>query len=449
MSENGDCNGASGEKRKAEENGDEGAKKCKINVEAGILLFSGATDWKEVGRKAGDIVKSKNTQWSPVRLDALKDIKVRAVNKGSISPFCFAITEDGEVYAWGRNEKGQLGLGDTVDRKVPTLIEELTGYDITEIATGKNHTLFLTSEGKVLVSGDNSSGQCGVGKGSKELTKPKLMSHSGPDVVHVACGGEFSAIVDEEGNIYTCGLPEYGQLGHNDDGKFMQKANKIEFRNEYVPKQVLIFVEKDTKNKEVIPLPAPKITKISCGLNHTVAIDDKFKAYSWGFGGYGRLGHAETADEMVPRLISALSGPRRGIADVVCGQQFNVAVAEIPGLVHMWGAYTAGKEANMYPKQIYDLSGWNIRGVACNTKGWLVMADENIIAAMPSPCHGELAMGTIKKSSAKPTIVDTLEDLHVIQLGAGPAHSLFICRDDDAKDHEALEQFPVLDQSDD
>lgn len=449
MSENGASNGANGEKRKAEENGDNGAKKGKIDSEAGILLFSGATDWKEVGRKGGELVNSKNTQWSPVRLEALKDIKVRAVNKSCISPFCFAITEDGEVYAWGRNEKGQLGLGDTDDRKVPTLIEELTGYDITEISSGKNHTLFLTSEGKVLVCGDNSHGQCGVGKAPSQITKPKLMSYSGPDVVHVAAGAEFSVILDEAGNIYSCGLPEYGQLGHNDDGKFMQKANKIEFRCEYIPKQVLVFVEKDTKNKEVTPLPTPKIKKISCGANHTVAIDDKFKAYSWGFGGYGRLGHAETNDELVPRMIQALNGPRRGISDVVCGQQFNVAVAEIPGLVHMWGAYTPGKEANMYPKQIYDLSGWNIRGVACNTKGWMVMADESIIAAMPSPCYGELAMGTTKKSSAKPTMVDTLEDLHVIALGAGPAHTLIICRDNDEKDHKALEKFSLLEQSDD
>lgn len=449
MSENGDCNGANGEKRKAEENGDAGAKKGKIDAEAGILLFSGATDWKEVGRKAQDIVNSKNTQWSPVRLDALKDIKIRAVNQGCISPFCFAITEDGEVYAWGRNEKGQLGLGDTDDRKVPTLIEDLTGHDIIEVASGKQHTLFLTSEGKVLVSGDNSSGQCGVGKTPSLISKPKLMSYSGPDVVHVSCGAEFSMILDEAGNIYSCGLPQYGQLGHNDDGKFMQKANKIEFRYEYLPKQVQVFVEKDTKAKEVTPLPTPKITKISCGANHTVAIDDKFKAYSWGFGGYGRLGHAETADEMVPRIIQALNGPRRGISGIVCGQQFNVAVAEIPGLVHMWGSYTPGKEANMYPKQIYDLSGWNIRGVACNTKGWIVMADDQIIAAMPSPCYGELAMGTIKKSSAKPTIIDSLEDNYILQVGAGPSHSLFIVRDNNEKDHKALEKFSVLEQSDD
>ena len=60
-----------------------------------------------------------------------------------------------------------------------------------------------------------------------------------------------------------------------------------------------LWVEKDAKSKEVTPLPAPKIIKISCGPNHTVAVDENKKVFSWGFGGYGRLGHSETADELV------------------------------------------------------------------------------------------------------------------------------------------------------
>lgn len=81
----------------------------------------------------------------------------------------------------------------------------------------------------------------------------------------------------------------------------MQKANKVEFRCEYSPKQVrllllcscccyyfhatlllllpqvTVWVEKDTKAKEVTPFPLPVIKKISCGPNHTVAIDENHK----------------------------------------------------------------------------------------------------------------------------------------------------------------------------
>lgn len=84
-------------------------------------------------------------------------------------------------------------------------------------------------------------------------------------------------------------------------------------RYEYAPLKIPLFVEKDSKSKEITPLPTPKIIKIACGPNHTVAVDDNCKAYSWGFGGYGRLGHAETSDELVPRLIKYLDQKNRGV----------------------------------------------------------------------------------------------------------------------------------------
>jgi hypothetical protein len=44
---------------------------------SGIVLFSGATDWDEVGRKTTSLPRSKNTIWSPKRLAALADVKVK------------------------------------------------------------------------------------------------------------------------------------------------------------------------------------------------------------------------------------------------------------------------------------------------------------------------------------------------------------------------------------
>eukprot|EP00092_Neocalanus_flemingeri_P012381 GFUD01013349.1.p1 GENE.GFUD01013349.1~~GFUD01013349.1.p1 ORF type:complete len:457 (-),score=135.52 GFUD01013349.1:130-1500(-) len=454
MAENGHengTNGATAEKRKAEngENGDNRngvAKREKL--EGGTLLFSGATDWKQVGRKGGDLVKSANTQWSPVRLEALKDINIVSVNKGSSSAFCMAIADDGHVYAWGRNEAGQLGLGDSKDRFVPTLVTDITGYDVVEVATGKSHCLFLTSCGKVLAAGSNEQGQCGQGRKTGSLETPKLVVHDGADITSVACGADFSVLLDTEGKVWTFGHPENGTLGHNDDGKFMQKANKVEFRCEYSPLQVKVWLEKDTKAKEVTPHPVPNIKKISCGPNHTVAVDENKKVYSWGFGGYGRLGHSETADELVPRLIKYLDGKNRGLRDVFCGASFNLGLSEIPGMVNMWGIYTPQKEANMYPKAIQDLSGWNVRSIACNTKGWMAAADDAVIACMPSPCSGELGTGEKKKSSAQPCIVDTLEGCYVLRLGAGPAHSLYIVRNQTDAEKTRLNKFEVIDQSD-
>jgi alpha-tubulin suppressor-like RCC1 family protein len=311
---------------------------------------------------------------------------------------------------------------------VPTLVTAISGYEVIEVASGKSHTLFLTSCGKVFAAGSNDNGQCGQGRKTANLEIPKVVPHEGPDIISVAAGAEFSVMLDKEGKVWTFGHPENGTLGHNDDGKFMQKANKVEFRCEFSPKQVMVWVEKDTKAKEVTHLPQPTIKKISCGPNHTVAVDVNNKAYSWGFGGYGRLGHSETADELVPRLIKYLDGKNRGVKDVVCGAAFNMGISEIPGMVNMWGIYTTSKEANMYPKPVQDLSGWSVRSIACSTKGWTVACDDSVIACQPSPCYGELGNGDKKKSSAAPCMVDTLDGLHVIKVGAGPAHTIYIVR---------------------
>jgi alpha-tubulin suppressor-like RCC1 family protein len=55
-----------------------------------------------------------------------------------------------------------------------------------QVATGKAHSLFLTSEGQVLACGSNSAGQCGVGKGKDTITSPQLISYSGPNIIQVS-----------------------------------------------------------------------------------------------------------------------------------------------------------------------------------------------------------------------------------------------------------------------
>ena len=55
-----------------------------------------------------------------------------------------------------------------------------------QVATGKAHSLFLTTEGQVLACGSNSAGQCGVGKGKESVTSPQLISYLGPSIVQVS-----------------------------------------------------------------------------------------------------------------------------------------------------------------------------------------------------------------------------------------------------------------------
>ena len=79
-----------------------------------------------------------------------QDVNVKSVHSGPVSCHTFAVTKDGRVFAWGRNEKSQLGLGHQKDVYCPKLIDELTGHKIVSAAVGRNHSLFLTGKDKDL-----------------------------------------------------------------------------------------------------------------------------------------------------------------------------------------------------------------------------------------------------------------------------------------------------------
>lgn len=301
--------------------------------------------------------------YTPHRIASLQGIRIRMVVAGCSAAHLFVISTEGKVYSWGRNEKGQLGHGDTERKDKPSPVESLFSMNIVDGAVGKNHTIFLTDRGRMLSCGDNKMGQLGLGHQSNHVPSPTLVAHSGPPIKKIACGGEFTMAVDIRGNLYSFGHPEYGQLGHNTDGKYFITSNKLAYNCELKPRKVAVFIEK-SRDGTVTPVLDVEIEQIACGVNHTLAVDSNKRLYTWGFGGYGRLGHAEPKNELVPRLVKAFQGPNQGVTQIQCGSQFSLAVG-CAGQLYMWGQQKPTGEATMYPKPVQDLSGWNVRSIGC------------------------------------------------------------------------------------
>ncbi|NXI56311.1 RCC2 protein, partial [Chloroceryle aenea] len=256
--------------------------------------------------------------WGPHRYGCLSGIQVRSVVSGPCAAHSLLITAEGKLWSWGRNEKGQLGHGDTKRVEAPKLIEVLGGEAIVLAACGRNHTLALTESGSVFAFGENKMGQLGLGNQTDAVPSPTQIMYNGQPITKLACGAEFSMIMDCKGNLYSFGCPEYGQLGHNSDGKFIARAQRIEYDCELVPRRVAIFIEK-TKDGQILPVPNVVVRDVACGANHTLVLDSQKRVFSWGFGGYGRLGHAEQKDEMVPRLVKLFDFPGRGAAQIYAG----------------------------------------------------------------------------------------------------------------------------------
>lgn len=74
------------------------------------------------------------------------------------------------------------------------------------------------------------------------------------------------------GTLWTWGHPEHGQLGHNSEGSYLERAGKVNFDFVYTPTKVVLFVEKDPRSKASTPVLGVSIKDVTCGINHTVSI---------------------------------------------------------------------------------------------------------------------------------------------------------------------------------
>ncbi len=117
------------------------------------------------------------------------------------------------MYAWGDNNRGQLGDGTTTNRTTPTLVTALSGQTVTAVAGVVYHSFALTSTGAVYAWGYNSSGQLGDGTTTNRSTPTLVTALSGQTVTAVAGGDSHSLALTSTGAVYALGDNWAGQLG--------------------------------------------------------------------------------------------------------------------------------------------------------------------------------------------------------------------------------------------
>lgn len=152
------------------------------------------------------------------------------------------LTASGTVYTWGSGSHGQLGQGSVVSEDEPQAVEALWGVPVNHVSAGGWHSACIGAGGDLYIWGWNESGQIGLpSKGVKDESqkgqstgKDELAVNKGeenvfisiqafPALVDVAemceirkvsCGSRHTAVTTSTGNLYTWGWGHYGQLGH-------------------------------------------------------------------------------------------------------------------------------------------------------------------------------------------------------------------------------------------
>ncbi|KAM3960115.1 RCC1 domain-containing protein 1 [Aphomia sociella] len=144
---------------------------------------------------------------------------------------CMLLTDTGRVYTWGNGRRLQLGHGDLENLDLPTEIEALAGIKIIKISAGGWHSLALSEFGDLYAWGWNDTGQLGIkyDVNNKENSQTEdLKSYALPTVVdlyneknqHInlnvkdmACGTRHTAVLLEDNSVWAAGSNKYGQLG--------------------------------------------------------------------------------------------------------------------------------------------------------------------------------------------------------------------------------------------
>jgi len=127
---------------------------------------------------------------------------------------------DGSLWAMGKNYSGQLGDGTASSFNTVNVPEEIVSTNVIAIAAGGNHSLFLKRDGSLWAMGNNQFGQLGDGlyntNGSTSTlglgtNRPQQIVTS--NVTAVAAGYSHSIFLKNNGSLWVMGYNKYGQLG--------------------------------------------------------------------------------------------------------------------------------------------------------------------------------------------------------------------------------------------
>ena len=260
-----------------------------------------------------------------------------------------AVLDDGRIKCWGRNDNGQLGLGDTANRGADpgnlgaalAAVPLGSGLTAVTVATGSSHSCALLDNGAIKCWGSNFNGQLGLGDSADRGDQSGEMGDSLPSVglttvnptpVQIAAGGDHSCAVMSDGAAYCWGLNAFGQLGVGDTENRGDDAGET------------------ATNLPPVRLGAQMTAAaIAAGVSHTCALSESGFIKCWGNNRFGQLGQGDIEDrgdepgELAGNLpVVSLGSVNVGAVQITAGTNHSCARFENGG-VKCWGANDRGQ----------------------------------------------------------------------------------------------------------
>ncbi len=153
---------------------------------------------------------------SPTQILSAGENNITAIGVGELHSFL--IDKQERVYSFGYNLSGELGLGDTTLKNIPTQITTIGENNISSISNGGGSFLLILDKDKKLYgTGLNSYGQLGLGDYANRNSFSQISEAKENNITILGKGREHSLIIDKNGSVYSFGKGLNSQLGHCDD----------------------------------------------------------------------------------------------------------------------------------------------------------------------------------------------------------------------------------------
>lgn len=278
----------------------------------GRVYSFGCNDEGALGRDSSE----EGSEFEPRSIDLPG--KVLKISAGDSHSAC--LLEDGRVYAWGsfRDSHGNMGLTLEGNKRLP--IDVLPDIMCCDIASGADHLVILTCQGKVYTVGCAEQGQLGRvslrsasgegRRGKTELLRPGLVVVKRGKPIEAIWATNYCTFLRESqtGNIWAFGLNNYKQLAYAKDMQTLINPINTKFEN---------------------------IKQIAGGQHHTLILQEDGSVFVIGRKDYGRLGLGNVTDDVTTlQAINSLKG--KNIVSVSCGEAQSFALTA-DGKLYSWG----------------------------------------------------------------------------------------------------------------
>ncbi|XP_035207669.1 RCC1-like G exchanging factor-like protein isoform X2 [Stegodyphus dumicola] len=278
------------------------------NDENDFSLFgTGLNSDFQIGYQCGRKGNSLEALAEPVPIALpLYNLNTKALKVGCGRAHTVVITDKEGIFSLGNNSYGQCGVPfDATDKSDNIKVYKVEGLseDVSEVVCGQDHTLFLTTSGKVYSCGWSADGQTGLGHYSNQFTPARVKGDiEGEKIVQISCAADCVLAVSDKGDVFGWGNSEYQQLNLATSQQQLNIPKHINLGSVGKVKQVAsggtmcavlndqghlymwgrnrsdclgLGREKDQYFPYKVAVPA-EVLKISCGVDHTAALCRSF-----------------------------------------------------------------------------------------------------------------------------------------------------------------------------